>query len=140
MSPETLVWIKAFHVFGVLMWMGTMIGLCHIMVAHANADLGARPSFHALERNMGRAMDVGATLAMVFGVIMLLKVPGLMKAGYMHAKLALVILAILSTHGFLRVKIRKYREGKVVPLPGFLAPLLSLVALGVIILVFVKPF
>ena len=47
---------------------------------------------------------------------------------------------LLGLHGVIRVKIRKFREGKVVPLPPFLPPLLSLIVLAVIVLAVVKPF
>jgi putative membrane protein len=140
MSPTTFEWIRALHIFGVLMWMGTMIGLANILAAHGETDLGSRPAFHKLERRAGVAMDIGATIAMVFGIILLLKMPGVMKAGYMHAKLGLIVLGILSSHGYLRVKVRKFREGKVVPLPGFLPPLLSLIGLAIIVLAVVQPF
>src|SRR5690606_6102210 len=102
MSPTSFEWMRALHIFGVLMWMGTMIGLTTILAAHASADLGSRPAFHKLERSTAIAMDVGATLAVVFGLIMLFKVPGLLSAAYMHAKLTLVVLALLTSHGYLR--------------------------------------
>jgi putative membrane protein len=142
MSTTAYTWISAFHIFGVLMWMGTMIGLANILVAHAEADLGSRPAFHKLGRACAMAMDIGATIAMVFGLIMLFAndAVALKQGGYMHAKLTLVVLLLLTSHGFLRVKVRKYREGKVVPLPVFMPPLLSLTALAVIILVVVRPF
>jgi putative membrane protein len=139
MSPAAMTWIKAFHLFGVFMWMGTMIGASHILVAHAEADLGSRPAFHGLERRLAIAMDVGATIAIVFGVILLVKTPGIMKVGSMHAKLALVV-ALLGVHGLLRAKIRKHREGKVVPLAGAVPGLLPLISLAIIVLVVVKPF
>src|SRR5688500_2701085 len=108
MSPDGYNWIRALHIFGVFLWMGTMIGLSHTMVAHAQADLGARPAFHALERKTAMMMDIGALLSIGFGVYLLLETEGVMKHGYMHAKLGLVLLGVLGMHGFLRAKVRKY--------------------------------
>jgi putative membrane protein len=139
MSPTAMTWIKAFHLFGVFMWMGSMIGTAHTLIAHAQADLGSRPAFHTLERRSGVAMDIGATIAIVFGAILLIKTPGIMKVASMHAKLALVV-ALLGIHGMIRVKIRRHREGKVVPLAGAIPGLLPLIALAILILVVVKPF
>lgn len=142
MSQTAYEWVRALHIFGVLMWVGTMISLLHILAAHARAEIAARPAFHALERATAIAMDVGGTIAIVSGLILLFKmVPSPLKTGgYMHAKLTLVFLFLFLGHGFLRAKVRKYRESIVKPIPPFVPPLFSLVALAVIVLVVVQPF
>ena len=140
MSVTAMTWLKAFHLFGAFLWMGTLIGLSNILLAHAAADLGARPAFHKLERKVAMMMDLGATLAIGFGIWLIIQTPGAMKQGSLHAKLALVVLGPLAVHGMLRVKVRRFREGKVVAPPGFLPPVLMLLGLAIIVLVVVKPF
>jgi uncharacterized membrane protein len=140
MSPTALSWIRALHLYGVFLWLGPMIALAHTLAAHARAEPAARPAFHGLERATAIAMDIGATLGIVLGVILFVKLPGMTSAGYLHAKLALVVLGLLGAHGYLRAKVRRFREGKVAPIPGFIPPLLSILALAIIVLVVVKPF
>lgn len=140
MSPESYNWVRAIHLFAVFMWMGTMTGLAHTLVAHANADLGARAAFHKIEKMTAMMMDIGGTLSIVTGVYFLTQIEGVMKHGYMHAKLGLIVVGPLAIHGFLRVKVRKYRESNVAPLPGVLPPLITLLALTIIILIVVRPF
>jgi hypothetical protein len=53
-------------------------------------------------------------------------------------KLALVVVGVLSVHGMVRVKMRKYRNGDVSPLPSWVLPVL-LVSLAVIIALGANP-
>jgi uncharacterized membrane protein len=141
MSANAIAWLRVFHLFGVMTWVGTMMSLFYILDAHARAEMGARPAFHQLERVSAIAMDIGATIAIACGVILLVQEPFLLKGhGFMHAKLALVAVVFLGGHGFLRVKVRKFRESHFKPLPPGLPQLVSLALLGILVLVLVKPF
>ena len=142
MSPETILWLKAGHIFGFLMWAGSLIGAISILRAHAEANAGE--AFHKLEKNVGIAADVGATLTIVFGVLMLFLTPGapgmyLKGAGYFHAKLLAVVLLIVF-HVIIRVTIRKFRNGEVKPVPMWLFAGTELATVAIIVLVVVKPF
>jgi uncharacterized membrane protein len=68
------------------------------------------------------------------------QIPSPFRSGWFHAKLTLVVLGLLGMHGFLRVKVRKFRQGQVAPLPGFLLPLMLLLVFGILVLVRVQPF
>lgn len=140
MSPTALLWIKALHLFGIFMWIGTMNGLLNTLVVHGRCPPEARPTLSMIEKRTAMFMDIGGTIAIVFGAILLAKIPGIMKHGYMHAKLGLVVLMFLGMHGFLRVQTRKFRDGQIRQLPTFLPPMLMFGGLAVLILVVVKPF
>lgn len=142
MGPETYLWIKAGHTFGFLMWAGSLVGAINILRAHADANAGE--AYHKLEKNVGIAADVGATLTIVFGALMLFLAPGapgvyLTGAGYFHAKLLCVVLLIVM-HVITRVKIRKFRNGEVKPIPMWLFAATELLTIAIIVLVVVKPF
>lgn len=143
MSLETLQWMHVGHIFGFVMWIGTMLGLFQILMAHAEADEAARAGFGPLEKRVAMAMDVGATLTIVFGLVMLLVPEGgldIFKAGgFFHIKLALVV-ALIGAHGFLRVKVKKFGRGEVTAPPAWMFPLLSLTVLAIIIMIVVRPF
>jgi len=143
MSPETLAWMWVGHVVGFTLWLGAMFGLSYILTAHAAADEAGRGAFGKLEKNTAMTADIGATLAIVFGLIMLLVPEGgtqILKAGgFFHIKLTLVAL-LIGTHGYLRVKVKKFSRGEVHAPPAWLFPVMALAALGIVIMIVVRPF
>ena len=142
MSPEIVQWLYVGHIFGFVMWVGTMFGLFQILQAHAQ-DKTAASAFGPLEKNVAGAMDVGAALTLIFGILLIVGPPNgtaIFKAGgFFHIKLTLVV-GLLAAHGILRVRVRKYREGQVKALPQWMFPLLSLGVLAIIIMIIVRPF
>ena len=140
MSMTLYQWAKVGHVFGFVMWVGTMVGALNIMAAHARAKAGSE--FHPLEKQVGIAMDIGAALTIAFGATILFGMGlkfYLLGAGWMHTKLLLVF-ALTGVHGFTRVKLKKFRTTDNATLPGAVIPVTNLLALGIIILVIVRPF
>jgi putative membrane protein len=142
MSPATYQWNLALHVFGIVLWTGGMLACLRLLAAHGAAGKAAPEGLILTERRTAVMMDIGATIAMVTGLYLLFRSPTspLTSGGWMHAKLTLVVLGMLTLHGFTRVKVRKFRNGDVRPLPGFVVPVFIAVALGVILLVEVRPF
>jgi putative membrane protein len=142
MSPATYQWNLALHVFGIVLWTGGMLACLRLLAAHGAAGKAAPEGLILTERRTAVMMDIGATIAMITGLYLLFRSPTspLTSGGWMHAKLTLVVLGMLTLHGFTRVKVRKFRNGDVRPLPGFLVPVFIAVALGVIVLVEVRPF
>ena len=139
---DTREWILVVHIWGFVMWMGAMMGCIHMLSAHNKADDNGRKIFGELEKGLGIAMDIGATLAMAAGLYLALGGPhNLFKGGgWLHAKVALVFLGMGGLHGFLRRKIRVFRKGDVKPIPGILFPALVVMGLTAIILVMKRPF
>lgn len=136
---KTAQWVLVIHIFGFLMWVGTLMALYQILFAHQKAPESSRSTFLELEKGVAMAMDVGATIAMLGGIYYLVRaVPSPMKEGFMHVKLTLVA-ALIGFHGFARVKVRKFRDGEVKPIPEFLFPIISLIVIGIIIMVKVRP-
>ena len=138
-------WVLVAHVFGFVMWVGSLIGALHVLGAHSVAD-GGHKAFEDLEKSLGIAADVGATLTIASGLYLALGGPlnffvkNDVDGAFMHVKVTLVALGLLGLHGFVRVKIKKFRNGKVAPIPKALFPVLMLVVLSIIILILVRPF
>ena len=141
MNPETQQWITVIHTFGLVLWTGAMLACLQMLRAHVALPEPAREPLSTSERKAAMIMDMGAMLAILSGLYLAIAlVPSPFKSGWFHAKLTLVFLGLIGLHGFLRVKVRKFRQGAVAPLPGFLLPLYFLLILGVLVLVRVKPF
>lgn len=141
MRPEIHAWLVVVHLFGLVLWTGAMLAGLQMLRAHSALPEAAREPLSGAERKTAIIMDIGATIAILSGLYLAIAlIPSPFKSGWFHAKLTLVVIGLLGMHGFLRVKVRKFRQGQVAPLPGFLLPVLFLLIFGVLVLVRVKPF
>ncbi len=141
MTPETYHWLTAAHVFAFLTWVGSLIGLSFILKQHAVAAEASRPDFIALEKGIAIAMDIGATITLIVGSILLIEIkPSLMKqGGFMHAKLSLVVV-LLGLHGFQRMRVGKFKRGAVSANPAWMIPAVEACVVAIIIMIAVRPF
>ena len=90
-----LLWLKAFHVVFVVTWFAGLFYLPRLFVYHVAAqDTASIDRFKLMERRLFVIMTIGATLAAVFGVAMLITAPGYLRFGWIHVKLLLVALLI----------------------------------------------
>jgi len=126
------------HVVGALMWIGSLFAVMAFLEAFAGEpDAAARGRLLKHLRAAAIVPDVGATIAMVFGLHWLFRFK-LYEAHYMHAKLALVAV-VIGLHVMLRMKVRKARKGEPFsPPPLALKPMLTLLATGIVIFVIAK--
>jgi putative membrane protein len=88
-------WLKAAHVIAMIAWMAGMLYLPRLYVYHADAPKGSPQSetFKIMERRLLRLIINPAMIATwIFGLAMLYANPGLLQAGWMHAKLGCVVL------------------------------------------------
>ena len=138
MSHQTYLWIKLVHFVGFIVWLSSIFGLSNMLREQTGGSGEARDLLARLARNAGRAMDVGATLAIAAGVIMLIKSPAPvrpMEQPYFHVKLTLAVL-LLALHGFLRMRAGKLAKGDARPLgpaPLVVATLLFLAIVGIVL-------
>jgi putative membrane protein len=141
MTADTLKWFMALHFYAFLTWVGSMIGCAFILRAHGAASSGAYSDFVKLEKGVGIAMDVGATIAIIAGLVMLfgLHMLPLKQGGWMHAKLTCVA-GLIGIHVVSRIKIRRFRDGDVRPLAAWHIPVLEILVLATIVLAVVRPF
>lgn len=90
-----MLWLKAFHVVFVVTWFAGLFYLPRLFVYHATtADAASLQRFKVMERRLFVMMTIGAALAAIFGIWMLVAAPGYMKFGWIHAKLTLVVLLL----------------------------------------------
>lgn len=86
-----MLWLKAFHIVFVITWFAGLFYLPRLFVYHADAaDEQGRERFKVMERRLFAIMTVGASLAALFGVLLVARTPALLEAGWLQAKLVLV--------------------------------------------------
>lgn len=138
------LWIKALHLISVVTWFAALFYLPRLFVYHAMAeDEISHERFKVMERKLYRGIMTPSMIAvLVFGGWLLYLNPGLMKMGWMHAKLALVFL-LIGYHHVCLAYLKKFERGENSKSHVFYrwfneAPVLILIA--VICLAVVKPF
>ena len=138
------LWIKALHLISVVTWFAALFYLPRLFVYHAMAeDEISRERFKVMERKLYRGIMTPSMIAvLVFGGWLLYLNPGLMKMGWMHAKLALVFL-LIGYHHVCLAYLKKFARDENSKSHVFYrwfneAPVLILIA--VICLAVVKPF
>ena len=88
-----MLWVKSFHVVFMVTWFAGLFYLPRLFVYHAAAQ--DRPSverFKLMERKLYRFMTPIGVLALVFGTWLWLGWD--FRGGWLHAKLALVVLLV----------------------------------------------
>jgi protoporphyrinogen IX oxidase len=136
-----MLWIKAFHVIAMVTWFAGLFYLPRLFVYHAMAtDEISIERFKVMERKLyWGIMAPGALLTIVLGLW--LWSYGF-KGGWLHAKLAIVLL-VLMYHAYCGKIVADFRENRNMHSHKWYrifneVPVLFLVA--IIILVVVKPF
>lgn len=145
MSPAVFLWLKALHVISVIAWMAGMLYLPRLFVYHCDAPVGSPQSetFKVMERRLLRAIINPAMIAtLVFGVGLLVGLPLEAWPYWLWAKLVLVV-GLLALHGLL-ARWRKEFEADANRRPARFYRLVNevptLLMIGIVILVVVKPF
>jgi uncharacterized membrane protein len=120
MSPQTYSLVLSAHLIGVVLWVSGLATIYWMLRFHDHAPKAVHEKLTLMERAMALSTDIAATVAIGCGIAMALSpvnlftVPG---QGWLHVKLAAVVLGILSVHGILRARIKRYSRGELKPVP-----------------------
>jgi protoporphyrinogen IX oxidase len=138
-----MLWIKALHIIFVVTWFAGLFYLPRLFVYHAETtDPNVRAQLKIMERRLLVITDIGASLAIVFGVWTLLLVPGFMQQGWLHAKL-LFVAGLICYHAYLVRLKNQFAQDRCTRSARWLRlfnELPALFLLVIVILVVVKPF
>lgn len=136
MSPQVLLWFKVLHVVGFSLWIAGLFAAIWLLKAHALVDAASRPAMVGTERKVGAFLDAGATFAIVAGFVLALAGPinAFKTGGWLHVKLTLIVVGILSAHAVVRRTMRQFRNGDLRPLPGWVLPVCLFAVIAVIVL------
>ncbi|MBN9076210.1 MAG: protoporphyrinogen oxidase HemJ [Rhizobiales bacterium] len=138
------LWLKAFHIIAVIAWMAGMLYLPRLFVYHADAEIGSVQSetFKIMERRLLKAIINPAMIAVWLLGLYLAWSGGWFSAGWLHAKIALV-LVMSAVHGYYVGAVRAFAEDRNKKSSRhwrMMNEVPTLLLIGIVILVVVKPF
>lgn len=144
LGDAAYLWVKAVHVIAIISWMAGMLYLPRLFIYHCDAPAGSQQSetFKVMERRLLRIiMNPAMIISWVLGVWLMWQ-GGFLTSGWMHGKLALVLL-LSGVHGFFSASVRRFGEDRNTVSARHWrmwneAPTVLMV--GIVILVIVKPF
>ena len=137
-----MLWLKALHVVFVVTWFAGLFYLPRLFLYHAaTSDAAGLGRFVVMERRLFMIMSLGALLAVLFGIAMIVAAPQYLAMGWLRAKVLLVAvlvgyhascyqLMLALRAGNSRYSQRWYRMFNEVP---------GLLLLAIVILAVVKP-
>jgi len=139
------LWLKALHVVSIVCWFAGLFYLPRLFVYHAmSEDAVSRERFQVMERKLYRGIMMPSMVAtLIFGIGMIAMNPGLFQTGgWLHAKLALVVL-LIGYHHVCGAQLKRFARNENTRSHVFYRwfnefPVLLLLA--IVILVVVKPF
>jgi protoporphyrinogen IX oxidase len=138
-----MLWLKAFHVVFVVTWFAGLFYLPRLFVYHAvTQDAPGVARLRIMEQRLFMIMSIGALLAVLLGVAMLVSAPGYLAMGWLRAKLVLVA-CLLGYHAWCYQLMLALRTGGGAHSQRWYrlfneAPTLLLIA--IVVLAVVKPF
>ena len=137
-------WIKALHVIAVIAWMAGMLYLPRLFVYHCDAEIGSKQSetFKVMERRLLRAI-INPAMVVTWGAGFWLALEsGHYRSGWMQAKFVLVVI-LSAVHGLFVRWTRQFAEDRNTRSSKFyrvVNEIPTLLMIGIVILVIVKPF
>lgn len=144
LSGEAYLWVKALHVISVIAWMAGLLYLPRLFVYHCQAQVGSNQSetLKVMERRLLRAiMNPAMVASWGFGLWMYVS-SEFWTYGWAHAKLTLVVLLTVS-HLFMAKWRRDFAQDLNTRPETFFRianEVPTLLMIGIVILVIVKPF
>jgi uncharacterized membrane protein len=145
MQDKVYEWLLSGHLIGDFLWVGSMFVVYWLMRFHTHAPKDAHDKLVLMERSMALMMDIAAALAIGCGVALMFKRPSAAsssifsegKAGWFHIKLTVVVLGMLSMHGMIRAKVKKFSRGERPKVPEWMWTVMLSTIVAILILVFV---
>ncbi|MEX2149871.1 MAG: protoporphyrinogen oxidase HemJ [Steroidobacteraceae bacterium] len=138
-----MLWIKAWHVIFMVTWFAGLFYLPRLFVYHAGAtDPTGIERFRIMERRLFILMSIGALLTAFFGLWLIVINPALLDAGWMRAKLVIVVL-LIAFHAWLWRLMRDLATGRNVRSERWyrlLNEVPSFALVGIVLLAVAKPF
>ena len=137
-------WIKALHVIAVIAWMAGMLYLPRLFVYHCEAEAGSKQSetFKLMERRLLKAIVNPAMIVTWLAGLYLAWAGHFFSAGWLHAKL-LLVLVLSGIHGFFSRCVKDFsadRNTRPQKFYRIVNEVPTILMIGIVILVIVKPF
>ena len=137
-------WLKAFHVIAVIAWMAGMLYLPRLFVYHCGAEPGSAQSetFKLMERRLLKII-INPAMILSWGLgLWLVWSGGWLMAGWLYAKIFLA-LVLSGVHGMFARWVKDFaadRNRRSARFYRLINEVPTLLMIGIVILVIVKPF
>ena len=137
-------WLKAFHVIAVIAWMAGMLYLPRLFVYHCGAEPGSAQSetFKIMERRLLKII-INPAMILSWGLgLWLVWSGGWLMAGWLYAKIFLA-LVLSGVHGMFARWVKDFaadRNRRSARFYRLINEVPTLLMIGIVILVIVKPF
>ncbi|MFN4008713.1 MAG: protoporphyrinogen oxidase HemJ [Pannonibacter sp.] len=141
---DLYLWLKSLHIIAIIAWMAGMLYLPRLFVYHADVPVGSPQSetFKVMERRLLKAIINPAMIAAwILGLWLAYELDAF-RDGWFHAKLTLV-LVMSGVHGYLSRCVKVFARDENTRTTRFyriLNEVPTLLMIGIVILVVVKPF
>lgn len=138
------LWVKAFHAIAIIAWLAGLLYLPRLFVYHVAAERGSLQSetFKIMERRLLKAiMNPAMIVAWVLG-LWLAWLGDFWWQGWFHAKLAMVV-GLSAVHGHLATHVKRFAADENTKSGTYfrvLNEIPTLLMIGIVIMVIVKPF
>jgi putative membrane protein len=141
---DFLLYVKAFHVIAVISWMAGLLYLPRLFIYHSDAEAGSAQSetFKMMEARLLKIiMNPAMMITWILGLFLAWDVYAF-QGGWLHAKIALVVLMTL-VHVFFGRAVRRFAVDGPRRSPRYwrmMNEIPTVLMIGIVILVIVKPF
>jgi putative membrane protein len=138
MSPSIYQWVRAAHLISVVLWIAGLSTLYWMLRLHDQAPKEMREKLTLMERSLALSTEIASVVAIGCGLAMALSPINQFTqgGGWLHIKLTVVVIAILSVQGMLRGRVKRFAMGNIKPVPNWMwTLLLSGVAVSIILAV-----
>ena len=106
------LYLKALHLIAMVMWFAGLFYLPRLFVYHAMSDDAiGKARFCIMERKLFIMTCIGAVLTLAFGLALIMQNPSVMRMGWLHAKLSLVI-GLLAYMGYCFYLMHQFKANK----------------------------
>jgi putative membrane protein len=142
-GPGLVNWVIAFHLFGVIVWIGNLLVIAS-MLSLATEETGAgRERLILVSRRLFQiGGNIGALTTVIFGIILILLEPAVLSFGWLHAKLLLVLVLLFFHYRLYRhiLNLEDDPAGASARAFKMIHGFVSALLLAILVLALVKPF
>jgi putative membrane protein len=132
-----------FHIFGVILWVGSLLLITSLMALVADEVGVARERLIVAARRLFVvSSNVGAAVAIIFGVLAIVADPAVLMRGWLHVKILLVLVLLgLHVRIYMRIVALENDAGAATRREfSVLHGIVSALLLAILFVVFVRPF
>ena len=136
-------WVIVFHLFGVIIWIGSLLLISSMLALVTEEDGVARERMIAVSRRLFHvACNIGAAVTVFFGILLMILDPQVLMRGWLHVKLVLVAVLLYFHYRLYRRIMRLENDPTSVPAREFKMThgIISLLLLAILALAVLKPF